>query len=113
MTDPGPVPPMGDPRPEDLDVYVGDGALVEVWRGERTSMATMFGVRWDGEASVAMHREVFLPPDGPRSGGVCPACGRGGAVVWVRPVGVGAWRVCALALCLALALLLAGTRWWW
>jgi hypothetical protein len=49
-------------RDEDFDVYVTEGALAIVHRGEHVSSAQMFGVDWDGPSHSVMHAAVF---DGP------------------------------------------------
>jgi len=47
---------------QDWDVWVSDGVLVEVLRGEHVSVARQFGVEWDGPQSSALHRAVFDDP---------------------------------------------------
>lgn len=49
------------PRDEEFDVFVTEGALVEVWRGAHVSVAQQFGVDWDGPTHSAMHAAVFCP----------------------------------------------------
>jgi hypothetical protein len=44
---------------KDWDVWVSDGVLVEVLRGEHISVARQFGVEWDGPESSAIHQAVF------------------------------------------------------
>jgi hypothetical protein len=79
------------PRDEEFDVFVSEGALVEVWRGERLSVAQQFGKDWDGPVHSVVHAAVFCPPPGapaaevrmpmaPTWGGRrCAALARGGS----------------------------------
>jgi hypothetical protein len=53
------------PNPDQYDVYVSEGVLVEVWRGERISVAQQFGVEWDGPSHSVMHGAVFCREDAP------------------------------------------------
>ena len=50
------------PKNEEFDVFVSEGALVEVWRGKHVSVAQQFGVSWDGPTHSAIHEAVFCPP---------------------------------------------------
>ena len=50
------------PRDEEFDVFVSEGALVEVWRGERLSVAQRFGADWDGPVHSMVHAAAFCPP---------------------------------------------------
>jgi hypothetical protein len=52
------------PRDDEFDVIVSEGVLVEVWRGERLSVAQQFAVDWDGPIHSAVHAAVFCPPAG-------------------------------------------------
>lgn len=49
-------------RDEEFDVYVSEGALVEVWRGEHVTVAQQFGCDWDGPTSSMLHPSLFVPP---------------------------------------------------
>jgi hypothetical protein len=88
-------------RSEEHDVYVNEGSLVEVWRGEHLSVAQQFGTDWDGPVHSVVHAAVFCPPAEAlacaravglmaRAGVAC--CGSQGP-----PQGVGASRVTATA----------------
>jgi hypothetical protein len=82
------------PRDDEYDVYVCEGALVEVWRGEHLSVAQQFGEDWNGPVQSVMHHTVFCPPGAvmavpqPPPPPECWHCR-----VWraVRDVGVSAW----------------------
>lgn len=47
------------PRDDQYEVFVCEGVLVEVWRGERISVAQQFGVDWDGPTTSALHGSIF------------------------------------------------------
>jgi hypothetical protein len=72
-------------RDEEFDVYVSNGVLVEVWCGERLSVAQQCGEDWDGPVHSAVHVVVFFPPPGalavaagdPLPRGIHGACGCG------------------------------------
>lgn len=48
------------PRDKEFDVYVSEGVLVEVWRGEHVSIAQPFGEDWDGEPKTAVTSKTFV-----------------------------------------------------
>jgi len=50
------------PKDEEFDVFVSEGVLVEVWRGEHVSVAQQFGEKWDGDVHSALHHRVFSTP---------------------------------------------------
>ena len=52
------------PHNEEFDIFVCEDVLVEVWRGQRVSVARQFGVEWDGPQHSIMHSAVFCPPAG-------------------------------------------------
>jgi hypothetical protein len=43
-------------RDDEFDVYVTEGALAIVHRGEHVASAQMFGVDWDGPSHSVMRR---------------------------------------------------------
>ena len=49
-------------KDEDFDVFVTEGVLVEVWRGDRVSVAQQFGEKWDGPVHTACYEKVFEAP---------------------------------------------------
>jgi hypothetical protein len=49
------------PRDDEFDMYVSEGALVEVWRGEHITVAQQFSADWDGAPASCMHPAVFVP----------------------------------------------------
>lgn len=51
------------PRDEEFDVFVSEGVLVEVWRGEHVAVAQQFGVAWDGPPNSVMYQTVYQRPD--------------------------------------------------
>jgi hypothetical protein len=51
------------PNSEEFEVFVTEGALVEVWRGHHISVAQQFGVDWDGPAHSAVNSTVFSMPN--------------------------------------------------
>lgn len=57
------------PNSHEFDVFVSEGALVEVWRGEHVSVAQQFGVDWDGPSHSVMHSAVFTDPVTPPASG--------------------------------------------
>jgi hypothetical protein len=100
------------PCDEEFDVFVSEGALVEVWRGERLSVAQQFGTDWDGPVHSVVHAAVFCPPPG------APARDPAPSVPW----SAWAWRcsresgIC-IAMCLGAAVgalaWLGSARGWW
>jgi hypothetical protein len=54
--------PQVVPREEEFDVFVIEGVLAEVRRGERVSMAQQLGEAWDGPVHSVCHAEVPCPP---------------------------------------------------
>jgi hypothetical protein len=61
------------PRDEEFDVFVCEGALVEVWRGERLSVAQQFGTDWDGPVQSVLHAAAFCPPPAAPASAADPA----------------------------------------
>lgn len=53
------------PNDKEFDVYVSEGVMVEVWRGQHISVATSFGVEWDGAPHHVMYSTCFEPPSAP------------------------------------------------
>jgi hypothetical protein len=51
-----------NPHSHEFDVFVSEGALVEVWRGDHISVAQQFGVDWDGPSHSVIHAAVFEAP---------------------------------------------------
>jgi hypothetical protein len=49
-------------KDEDFDVFVTEGVLVEVWRGDRVSVAQQFGEKWDGPVHSVCYEKVFEAP---------------------------------------------------
>lgn len=50
------------PNDREFEVYVCEGVMVEVWRGQHVSVAQQFGVEWDGPTHSVLHSNVFVPP---------------------------------------------------
>jgi hypothetical protein len=75
------------PCDEEFDVFVSEGALVEVWRGERLSVAQQFGKDW-GRAS---------PFRGACSGVLSAAWGAGRRGAYAMAPAWGGRRCAALA----------------
>ena len=92
------------PRDQEFDVFVSEGALVEVWRGERLSVAQQFGTDWDGPVHSVLHAALFCPPPGTPAPAAVPRC-------WSRELGI------CVAMCLGAAigalLWFVSTRGWW
>lgn len=92
------------PRDEEYDVYVCEGTLVEVWRGEHLSVAQQFGEDWNGPIQSLLNHAVFCPP-----GAVMavpqpppPECWHCRLWLAVRHVGVRAWLTWAVLVALGL-----------
>ena len=49
-------------KDEDFDVFVTEGVLVEVWRGDRVSVAHQFGEKWDGPVHSVCYEKAFEAP---------------------------------------------------
>jgi len=47
---------------KEFDVYVTEGALAIVHRGDHISSAQMFGVDWDGPSHAVIHVAAFETP---------------------------------------------------
>jgi hypothetical protein len=47
------------PKDEEFDVYVSEGVMLEVWRGEHLGIAQQFGVDWDGPIHSAAKSSIF------------------------------------------------------
>lgn len=99
------------PRDEDFDVFVSEGVLVEVWRGDRISVAQQFAIDWDGPIYSAVHAAVLCPPAAPVA---MPASDPGPWPVrlWDAVRSLGFWcPICAALTGAVLALGMA--RGWW
>jgi hypothetical protein len=106
------------PRDEEVDVYVLEDQLVEVWRGDMSSFARVFGADWDGPRYSALEPGVFrrrarvaCAEPLPKAWGIGPAPKR---AAW-RRLGSCWWLVWTACLSAVLGGVLAWgmARGWW
>jgi hypothetical protein len=100
------------PRDEDFDVYVSEGALVEVWRGEHLTVAQQFAEDWDGPIQSVTNGTTFraprspVPADNPMTMQQLRAIVRRGALTFGACVALGAGVGALLGYGMA-------HGWWW